>query len=82
MTQSLLVNSVDVAMASAAIGLAHSLNLAVVAQGVDELSQLEKLANLGCDRYQGALLNQPCDEPTIETLLSRSQVISLDGMVE
>jgi EAL domain-containing protein (putative c-di-GMP-specific phosphodiesterase class I) len=37
----------------AIISLAHSLQLKVVAEGVETAEQLEHLRELGCDQYQG-----------------------------
>jgi len=37
----------------AIISLAHSLQLKVVAEGVETAQQLERLRELGCDQFQG-----------------------------
>ena len=46
------------------IGMAHSLNLRVTAEGVESLGQLNTLKRLGCDAYQGFLFSRamPGDE--------------------
>ena len=43
----------------AIIGLAHALDLAVVAEGVESEAQLAALRRFGCDRVQGFLLSPP-----------------------
>jgi diguanylate cyclase (GGDEF)-like protein/PAS domain S-box-containing protein len=49
----------DAAIASAIIGMAHSLNLKVVAEGVETVEQRDFLKNLGCNYGQGYLFSEP-----------------------
>jgi diguanylate cyclase (GGDEF)-like protein len=49
----------DAAIVSAIIGLGHSLNLHIVAEGVETLEQQSFLTELGCNALQGFLLGQP-----------------------
>lgn len=49
----------DAAIASAIIGMAHSLNLKVVAEGVETAEQRDFLKNLGCNYGQGYLFSEP-----------------------
>ncbi|MBI1822479.1 MAG: EAL domain-containing protein [Nitrospirae bacterium] len=41
------------------IDLAHSLNLRVIAEGVEDQETLEKLITLGCDEAQGYFISRP-----------------------
>jgi EAL domain-containing protein (putative c-di-GMP-specific phosphodiesterase class I) len=47
------------ALLTAVVTLAYQLDLKVVAEGVEDLDQLEKLRALGCDYGQGYLFNRP-----------------------
>jgi diguanylate cyclase (GGDEF)-like protein len=59
------------AMVSAIIALAHALEMAVVAEGVETPTQLERLKRLQCDEVQGYLLSRPLSVEDFERFLSR-----------
>lgn len=59
----------DAAITSAIIALAHSLELNVVAEGVETQEQLNFLALQGCDQVQGFLLSKPLSAKDCQTLL-------------
>jgi diguanylate cyclase (GGDEF)-like protein len=59
------------AIVSAIIKLAHSLQMVVVAEGVETRSQLIKLKDLHCDEVQGFLLAKPLSSLDFEDFLSR-----------
>ncbi|MGI2258634.1 putative bifunctional diguanylate cyclase/phosphodiesterase [Shewanella sp. GXUN23E] len=50
------------AIVKAVVDMAHSLNLEVVAEGVETLTQLRYLQSLGCDCFQGYLFSKPLPE--------------------
>ena len=52
-------NEDDRAIAHAVIAMGHAQKLNVVAEGVETDRQLESLALMGCDEYQGYLLSRP-----------------------
>jgi EAL domain-containing protein (putative c-di-GMP-specific phosphodiesterase class I) len=52
-------NSDDAAIALAIIGMAHSLKLKVIAEGVETESQLNFLRERGCDEIQGFYFSRP-----------------------
>ncbi|MEA2239819.1 MAG: hypothetical protein QOC81_4543 [Thermoanaerobaculia bacterium] len=51
------------------IALAHNLGIEVVAEGVETLSQLRKLAALGCEYAQGFLFAEPLSEEAADRLV-------------
>ncbi len=54
------------------IGMARSLGLEVIAEGVETLAQKELLAQYGCELYQGYLFARPAPVAALEALLGAS----------
>jgi EAL domain-containing protein (putative c-di-GMP-specific phosphodiesterase class I) len=52
-------NADDAAIVRAIVTLGHSLDMRVVAEGVETHAQLELLRGMGCDEVQGFLLGEP-----------------------
>jgi EAL domain-containing protein (putative c-di-GMP-specific phosphodiesterase class I) len=65
----------DLATVSTLISLAHSLKLAVVAEGVETDEQLDLLRTLGCDRIQGYVVSKPLPAAEIPRLLGGQERI-------
>ncbi|THF77989.1 putative bifunctional diguanylate cyclase/phosphodiesterase [Cohnella fermenti] len=68
----LLSETNDRSIVSTIINLAHSLNLRVVAEGVESKEQLAYLASFGCDEIQGYYVSKPIAEKDIPCFLKRS----------
>ncbi|MGE3619080.1 MAG: EAL domain-containing protein, partial [Acidimicrobiia bacterium] len=68
-------NRGDLAIASAAVRLAHSLDLAVVAEGVETPEQLSILEELGCDRAQGFLFARPGSAAQVDELVRTGPLV-------
>jgi len=58
------------ALLEAILGVGRALSLAVVAEGVEEQSQLSTLEEIGCELAQGYLMGRPCRAEVIENLLA------------
>jgi diguanylate cyclase (GGDEF)-like protein len=65
----------DAAIVSAVISMAHSLNLAVVAEGVETEGQLAFLRRQRCDRIQGHLLSPALSAEAVEPLLAERKAM-------
>jgi diguanylate cyclase (GGDEF)-like protein/PAS domain S-box-containing protein len=64
-------NPQDAAITRTIIELAHSLNLQVIAEGVETKEQWALLKEQGCDHGQGYLFSKPLALPELETLLRK-----------
>ena len=63
-------DAINAAIVTAIIQMAHSLNLKVVAEGVETEAELAFLCQHGCDEIQGYLFSRPLNASTFEELLA------------
>lgn len=61
----------DAAIVTAIIALAHSLQMKVIAEGVEEAVQFAFLSRQGCDQYQGYYFSKPVAASEMVTRLQR-----------
>jgi len=73
----LSTNQKDQALVSAIVYLAHEFGLLVVAEGVEDESQLAFLSSIGCDQYQGYLFGKPMSITEIALMLSQKAGLML-----
>ncbi len=71
----------DAAIAAAIIAMGHSLELSVVAEGVETRDQLAFLASQGCNLFQGHLDSRPMTLSELITNLSERAEPALLGVV-
>ncbi len=65
----------DAAITRAIIAMAHSLELKVVAEGVEEQQQLDFLKSQGCDEIQGFLISRPIEAIHFASLLREQEMM-------
>ena len=63
------------AIVASLIELAHALNLRVVAEGVDDVAQLDLLRRLGCDEIQGWLFSRALPAAQFDALLAEGRAL-------
>ena len=68
----LLTDANDVAIARTIVGLAESLGLSVIAEGVETEGQRVCLAQQGCQAYQGYLFSKPLPVEEFEALVNKN----------
>ena len=71
-------NANDTALAKSIIALGHSLNLSIVAEGVETQAQRELLASFGCDEVQGFLFSAPRTAEALAVKVSSVRMASTD----
>jgi EAL domain-containing protein (putative c-di-GMP-specific phosphodiesterase class I) len=69
--QDMETNADDQAIVRAIIGMAHTLKLRVIAEGVERRDQLDSLRKEQCDDVQGFLISPPKPAEQITPLLGR-----------
>jgi diguanylate cyclase len=68
----------DASIVAAIISLAHSLRLKVIAEGVETPEQLQLLAELGCDHYQGFYFSPALLPAKFEELVRKDPLLTED----
>lgn len=64
----------DHTIVAAIIAMAHSLEIQVIAEGIETLEQLRLLEAQGCNYYQGYYFSRPVPVPEIEPFLRKPKV--------
>ncbi len=72
------VDSNDAAIAKATIQMAQSLNLEVIAEGVETVEHFKLLRTLQCNKIQGYLVSKPLPSEEVEGFLEKEWLLSLD----
>lgn len=66
----LLINDSDKAIVKTLVSLSSSLQMVLIAEGMETIEQLEYLLKKGCTRYQGYLFSKPLPIDAFENFLS------------
>ena len=70
-------NQDDIAIARAILSLAHSLNLRVLAEGVETQMQLDFMRQYCCDEIQGYLFSKPISADEFMQLLRNGKKLTV-----
>ncbi len=70
----------DKALVATILAMAQHLNLEVLAEGVEDLQQLETLKQLGCREIQGYYISRPLDREHFEHFLQHTNGQSIANM--
>jgi len=71
----------DAMICTAAVSLAHSLKLKVVAEGVESAAQAVYLNDQGVDLMQGFLFSRPLQRDSMPTLLTQKRPLAMPAAV-
>jgi len=71
-------NAEDAAIASAIVGMAHSLHMEVIAEGVETEEQLKFLIAQGCDQMQGYFFSRAISADDFEIMLRADKRLDID----
>jgi EAL domain-containing protein (putative c-di-GMP-specific phosphodiesterase class I) len=68
-TATMIHESGSDAIVRSTIALAHNLGLGVIAEGIEDAAQLNRLRELGCELGQGYLFSGPLSPADLEVML-------------
>ena len=77
----MLSNDSSLEIVRAIVGMAHALNMDVVAEGVETTEELQALWRMGCEHAQGFLLSRPCSPEDALAFAARGPALSTGPVV-
>ena len=66
----------DTAIVETVVRLAHTLDMVVIAEGVETADQLDGLVSSGCDLFQGFYFSRPLPAEQVRALLLSAQPVA------
>ncbi len=69
------VNPNNLAIARTIVSMGHSLNIEILAEGVETPEQLNLLKKIGCDKIQGFLISKPLPSAEVEAFLKGGEAL-------
>ena len=77
--QELPYDEEDCAISKAVIALAESLNMKIIAEGVENGAQIEYLLSSGCHCFQGYYYSKAIPKEEMTLFLKNNEIVSLEG---
>jgi diguanylate cyclase (GGDEF)-like protein/PAS domain S-box-containing protein len=74
--RNLSVEPKALSIATAIVGMAHSIGIKTVAEGVESVEQLDFLRNMGCDQIQGYIFSRPLPEDEMADLITSGKTFA------
>jgi diguanylate cyclase (GGDEF)-like protein/PAS domain S-box-containing protein len=66
-----LYNPKNIAIINGIVSMANSLNMKVIAEGVETIEEYNLMKRLGCNEIQGYYFSKPCSELEIENMFNK-----------
>lgn len=80
--RSIPANTKNTKIIKAILELARNLNVKVIVEGVENRTQVDFLADLGCNLFQGYYFYKPLKTPDITTLLQREHLLVITEIIK
>jgi diguanylate cyclase (GGDEF)-like protein len=75
--QDMCSNRTDLAIIQSIISLAHNMDMRIIAEGIEEKNQVDRLISMGCIHGQGYYFSQPLPAPDFLDLLQNKPLLEI-----
>lgn len=75
--QDMCSNRTDLAIIQSIISLAHNMDMRIIAEGIEEKNQVDRLISMGCIHGQGYYFSQPLPASDFLDLLQNKPLLEI-----